>query len=236
MDEATSRVALVTGGNRGIGFEITRQLAERGMTVLLCARDPEKGAAAAEELSAAGGRVLPRELDVSDSDSVEWLASEVASDPGRLDVLVNNAGILYDTWQKPLSADLAVVHEAFETNFFGAWRMCQAFVPLMRRGGYGRVVNVSSEAGSLASMGAGTPAYSSSKAAMNALTRLVAGELGGSGVLVNSICPGWVATEMGGGSAPRSPSQGAASAVWAATLPDGGPTGGFFRDGEPLRW
>jgi len=98
LDEATSRVALVTGGNRGIGFEITRQLAERGMTVLLCARDPEKGAAAAEELSAAGGRVLPRELDVSDSDSVERLASEVASDPGRLDVLVNNAGILYDTW------------------------------------------------------------------------------------------------------------------------------------------
>ncbi|HYJ47786.1 MAG TPA: SDR family NAD(P)-dependent oxidoreductase, partial [Pyrinomonadaceae bacterium] len=134
------------------------------------------------------------------------------------------------------TADLLTVREAFETNTLGAWRMCQAFIPLLRRSAHGRVVNVSSESGSLASMGGGTPAYSVSKAALNALTRMLADELKSSGVLVNSVCPGWVATEMGGRDAPRSVEEGAASVVWAATIPDGGPTGGFFRDGEPLPW
>ena len=114
--------------------------------------------------------------------------------------------------------------------------MCLAFIPLLRRSAHGRVVNVSSESGSLAVMGGGTPAYGVSKAALNALTRMLADELRADRVLVNSVCPGWVATEMGGANAPRTPAEGAAGVVWAATLPDGGPSGGFFRDGEPLEW
>jgi NAD(P)-dependent dehydrogenase (short-subunit alcohol dehydrogenase family) len=153
----------------------------------------------------------------------------------RLDVLVNNAAIDYDTWQRGTDADLAVVHQALETNLFGAWRTCQRSIPLMRRHGWGRIVNVSSEGGSLASMGGGTPAYSVSKAALNALTRVLAGELRGSGVLVNAVCPGWVATDMGGPGG-RPVRAGAASVMWAVLLDDDGPTGGFFRDGRPLRW
>ena len=153
----------------------------------------------------------------------------------RLDVLVNNAGILYDDWQRPTTADMNIAHEAMETNAFGAWRMCQAFTPLLRRSRHGRIVNVSSESGSLAGMDGQTPAYSTSKAALNAITRLFAGELKSDGVLVNSICPGWVATDMGG-SGGRPVELGGASVVWGATLPDDGPTGGFFRDGKPLPW
>jgi NAD(P)-dependent dehydrogenase (short-subunit alcohol dehydrogenase family) len=128
----------------------------------------------------------------------------------------------------------SIVREAVEVNVFGAWRLAQAFTPRMRSAGWGRVVNVSSQAGSLASMGAGTPAYSTSKAALNALTRVLAAELRGTGILVNAVCPGWTATDMGGGGRPVP--EGAEGVVWAATLPDGGPTGGFFRDGKTLPW
>jgi NAD(P)-dependent dehydrogenase (short-subunit alcohol dehydrogenase family) len=156
-------------------------------------------------------------------------------DPGRLDVLVNNAAIHYDTWQQALGADLDVVREALETNTFGAWRTCRAFVPLLRRSDHGRIVNVSSGAGSLASMGGGTPAYNDSKVALNALTRMLAAELRGTGVLVNAVDPGWTATDMGGLGG-RSVEDGAAGVVWAATLPDDGPTGGYFYDGEAEAW
>ena len=229
------RVALVSGANRGIGLEVARQLARLGMTVILGARDPGRGRTAAERLAAEGLRALPRHLDVVDDGSIERLASQVSDELGRLDVLINNAGTLYDTWQRAVDADLVVVHEALETNRFGAWRLCAAFIPLMRQAGYGRIVNVSSEAGSLASMGGGTPAYSVSKAALNALTRKLAAELRGSGILVNAVCPGWVATDMGGRGG-RPVAEGAAGIVRAATLPDDGPTGGFFRDGRPLPW
>ncbi len=151
-------------------------------------------------------------------------------------MLVNNAGVLYDTWQRAENADFRTVREAFETNTLGAWRVSKAFIPMLRESARGRVVNVSSESGSLASMGGGTPAYSVSKAALNALTRMLADGLRRERILVNSVCPGWVATEMGGPGAPRTPEEGAAGVVWAATLPDDGPTGGFFRDGEPLPW
>lgn len=154
---------------------------------------------------------------------------------GRLDILVNNAGVLYDTWQSASNANLDTVQEAIATNTLGPWRMCQAFLPLIRQSQAGRIVNVSSEAGSLASMGASTPAYSTSKAALNAFTRLLAAELQGTGILVNAICPGWVATDMGGAGG-RPVADGAASIVWAATLPNDGPTGGFFRDSKPLPW
>ncbi len=150
-------------------------------------------------------------------------------------MLVNNAGILYDTWEQGITADLNVVHTALETNLFGAWRMCQTFLPLLRKSHAGRIVNVSSESGSLTNMGGGTPAYSVSKAALNALTRVLAAELSETGILVNAICPGWVATDMGGAGG-RPVSEGAAGIVWAAILPADGPTGGYFRDGNRIPW
>ncbi len=228
-------VGLVTGGNRGIGLEVCRQLVRHGFTTLLGSRDLKKGEQAAEKLVAEELEVSPRQLDVTDRESIDRLAAEVEADFGHLDVLVNNAGILYDTWQRAIGADLGVIHEALETNLFGVWRTSEAFVPLLCKSEHGRIVNVSSGAGSLTTMGGGTPAYSVSKAALNALTRMLAAELRASGVLVNSVCPGWVATDMGGGGG-RPVEDGAAGVVWAATLPDDGPTGGFFRDRRPVPW
>jgi NAD(P)-dependent dehydrogenase (short-subunit alcohol dehydrogenase family) len=170
-------------------------------------------------------------LDVADDDSVR----AATADLGRLDVLINNAAILYDTWQRGVEADLDVVREAFETNVLGAWRVAQAGIPLLRHSPAGRIVNVSSGAGALHDMGGGTPAYRTSKAALNALTRILAAELRHDRILVNAVCPGWVATDMGGGGG-RPVSEGAAGIVWAATLPDDGPTGGFFRDGRAIDW
>ena len=234
-DSGQSIVALVTGANRGIGLEVARQLAQKGMTVIMGTRILEKGLAAAEKLPEGEGRVMPYQLDVTDSKSIDQLTKWVEQEFGHLEILVNNAGILYDTWQRASTADLNVVQEAYATNTLGAWRVCQALLPLIRQSQSGRIVNVSSGAGSLASMGAGTPAYSTSKAALNAFTRLLAAELEGTGILVNAVCPGWVATEMGGAGG-RPVADGAAGIVWAATLPDDGPTGGFFRDGQPLSW
>jgi NAD(P)-dependent dehydrogenase (short-subunit alcohol dehydrogenase family) len=168
-------------------------------------------------------------------DAAQRAAVEVKTRYGRLDVLVNNAGVHYDTWQSVETADWKIVREAFEVNVFGAWRMAQAFVPMMRKVRSGRIVNVSSEAGSLASMGAGTPAYSTTKAALNALTRVLAGEVRDAGILVNAVCPGWTASDMGG-SGGRLVAEGAASVLRAVDLPDDGPSGGFFRDGKPLPW
>jgi NAD(P)-dependent dehydrogenase (short-subunit alcohol dehydrogenase family) len=236
MTNYSESVALVTGANRGIGLEVVRQLARLGFTVILGSRDERKGEEAAAELTRDGLKVQARRLDVTDERSVEELRRWVEGRFGRLDVLVNNAAILYDDWQRAENAAFDTVREAFETNTLGAWRVSKAFIPLLREGVGGRVVNVSSESGSLASMGGGTPAYSVSKAALNALTRMLADELKGDRILVNSVCPGWVATEMGGPNAPRTPAEGASGIVWAATLPDDGPTGGFFRDGDPLPW
>jgi NAD(P)-dependent dehydrogenase (short-subunit alcohol dehydrogenase family) len=230
-----THLALVTGANRGIGREVCRQLAAHGFSVLLGSRDLDKGEAAIRQLGAAPGEIEAVQLDVADPQSVEQLRDTVAARFGTLDVLVNNAAILYDTWQQARSTDLAVVQQALDTNLLGAWRMATAFLPLLQRSAHGRIVNVSSEAGSLAGMGGGTPAYSVSKAALNALTRMLADELRRDGILVNSVCPGWVATDMGGAGG-RPVAEGAASVVWAALLPDDGPTGGFFRDGEPLPW
>ncbi len=199
----TPRAALVTGANRGIGLEVCRQLAGRGWRVLLGARDCAKGQAAANRL---GGNVRAVALDLTDPDAPMRLRNEI----GYVDALVNNAGVHYDLWQRALDVDWRIVREAFETNLFGAWRMAQAFAPLMREAKWGRIVNASSGAGSLASMGAATPAYSTSKAALNAFTRVLTAELRGSGVLVNAVCPGWVATDMGG-TGGRPVAEGAAS-------------------------
>ncbi|MFJ6675489.1 SDR family oxidoreductase [Actinosynnema sp. NPDC091369] len=225
---ADAPVAVVTGGNRGIGLEVCRQLASLGHVVVLTARDAAKARSAAERLG-----VEHHRLDVTDDASVAELAGHLTGRHGRVDVLVNNAAIHYDTWQRASSADLGVVREAMETNFYGPWRVVLGLLPLLRAARSPRVVNVSSEAGSLASMGGGTPAYGTSKAALNALTLMLAAEL--PAMKVNAVCPGWVATDMGGPGG-RPVRQGAASVVWAATLPEDGPTGGFFRDGARVPW
>jgi NAD(P)-dependent dehydrogenase (short-subunit alcohol dehydrogenase family) len=220
----------VTGANRGIGLEVVRQLAAAGDTVILGSRDLARGEAAAAMIE---GDVHPHQLDVADPASAARLATTLTDRFGRVDILVNNAAIHYDTWQTATDADLTVVQEALNTNVFGVWHITQALIPLLRRSAHGRIVNVSSEAGSLAAMGAWAPAYNVSKVSLNALTRMWAADL--RGILVNSICPGWVATDMGGPGG-RPVKDGAAGIIWAANLPDNGPTGGFFRDGEPLPW
>ncbi len=227
-------VALVTGGNRGIGRETCRQLADRGFLVLLGARDMIAGDRAARELDPSGRRVRCLQLDVTRSETIVAAAAAIETEPGRLDVVVNNAAIGYDAARSGTTVDLDDVRRTFETNLFGAWEVIQVMLPLLRRSERGRIVNVSSEAGSLASMGAGTPAYSTSKAALNAMTRIVAAELRHERILVNAVCPGWTDTDMGRGGRPVE--EGAAGVVWAADLPDAGPTGGFFRDGDPVPW
>jgi NAD(P)-dependent dehydrogenase (short-subunit alcohol dehydrogenase family) len=235
MTDRPSRIALVTGANRGIGFEVCRQLAGHGFVVLLTARDAPKAERAVRNIGNVG-TVEPLVLDVADAPSIEKAVEVVASRYGYLDVLVNNAGINYDTWETAENADIDdTVRETIRTNLLGPWRICKAFLPLLRKSRAARIVNVSSEAGSLARMGAGPPAYQVTKAGLNALTRTLAGELRSAGILVNAVCPGWVATDMGG-SGGRPVADGAAGIVWAATLSDSGPTGGFFRDGKPLPW
>jgi len=227
------RVALVSGGNRGIGFEVCRQLAERGYMVVMGSREEERGRAAAEGLE---GNVIPYQLDVSDAGSVARIAAFLEEEFGRLDVLVNNAAISNDEGQRGVDADLDRVKESLEANLFGAWRLCETTIPLMRRNGYGRIVNVSTGLAALEDMGGGAPGYRVSKTALNALTRILASELRGSGILVNAVNPGWVQTDMGGSGATRPVEEGAEALVWAATLPNNGPTGGFFQDRRPVPW
>jgi len=227
------RVALVSGGNRGIGLEVCRQLAGRGITVVMGSRDAEQGRDAASNLP---DGVVVHQLDVSEPESVERLARSVEEEFGRLDVLVNNAAISNDEGQSGVDADLDRVKEALEANLFGAWRLCEVAIPLMRRNGYGRIVNVSTGLASLEDMGGGSPGYRVSKTALNVLTRILASELRGSGILVNAVNPGWVQTDMGGSGATRTAEEGAEALVWAATLPNNGPNGGFFRDREPVAW
>jgi NAD(P)-dependent dehydrogenase (short-subunit alcohol dehydrogenase family) len=227
------RVALVSGGNRGIGLEVCRQLAGRGITVVMGSRDAEQGREAAAGLP---DGVVVHQLDVADPESVERLAGSVEEEFGRLDILVNNAAISNDEGQRGVDADLDRVKEALEANLFGAWRLCEVAIPMMRRNGYGRIVNVSTGLASLEDMGGGSPGYRVSKTALNVLTRILASELRGSGILVNAVNPGWVQTDMGGSGATRTVEEGAEALVWAATLPNNGPNGGFFRGREPVAW
>jgi NAD(P)-dependent dehydrogenase (short-subunit alcohol dehydrogenase family) len=228
------RVALVSGGNRGIGRQVAAELAELGHRVALGSRDLAQGEEAAREL---GNGVVARQLDVTDEESISRCIEWIAGEYGRLDVLVNNAGITGGGWStSALDVDLDEVRDTLETNLFGAWRLTQVALPLMRRNGYGRIVNLSSGMGQLSDMGGRSPAYRLSKTGLNALTRIFTAELGGENILVNSCCPGWVRTDMGGRSAPRSVEVGADTPVWLATLPDDGPRGGFFRDRKAIPW
>ena len=228
------RVALISGGNRGIGREIARQLAGQGYRVVIGSRELAKGEEAAHEL---GQNVTAVQLDVTDEDSIVAAVASVERDLERLDVLVNNAGIVGGGWStNAVDADLDEVRRTLETNLFGAWRLTEEALPLMRKNGYGRIVNISSGMGQLSDMGGHSPAYRLSKTGLNVLTRMLTAELGEENILVNSVCPGWVRTDMGTQSARVSVEEGADTPVWLATLPDDGPRGCFFRNREPIPW
>ena len=229
-------VAVVTGGNRGIGYEICRQLGRAGMTVVLGARSEERGQRAERALVAEGHDVRYFKLDVTDAEQVTGTIDEVAKSFGRLDVLINNAAVAIDRRATTLDVDMDVLDRTLKTNFYGPILLCRACVPHMRQRGYGRIVNVSSGRGSFTKLASGGPGYRISKTALNAFTKILADEVAGSGILVNAMTPGWVHTRLGGLKAPRSVDQGADTAVWLATLPDDGPHGGFFRDREVFPW
>ncbi len=231
-----ARRALITGANRGIGFEIARQLAEGGMRVVLTARDTRRGQEACNRLVAEGLDVVFQRLDVTAPADIERLARWLEAELERLDVLVNNAGISID-WDVPATeVALDQVKGTLETNLIAPWRLCQRLVPLMEKHRYGRIVNVSSGRGSFSKLAAGHAAYRISKTALNALTCILADELKDKNILINAMTPGWVRTRLGGIRAPRSAKEGAETAVWLATLPDGGPTAGFFKDKSPFPW
>lgn len=234
---AETRVALVTGANRGIGQEIVRQLARLGIIAVIGSRSLEKGLAAAEPLEREGLVTPVVALDVTDEASVRAAVAQAMGPFGRIDILVNNAGILIDGPSARVAAiDDDIFAKTFETNVLGPARMIKAVLPMMREQAYGRIVNISSGLGQLSEMGAGWPAYRLSKTALNALTRTTAAELGEGDIKVNSMCPGWVRTDMGGPDAKRSVIEGADTAVWLATLPSSGPSSGFFRDRKPIPW
>lgn len=228
--ETQQRIALVTGANRGLGLETARQLVrDHGYVVWIGSRDLRKGEAAAKAIGQ-GARAV--ELDVANTNSVTRAIAQIKAECGQLDALINNAGMDYDMDQRASHANMDRVRTAFDTNFFGPWDLVVQALPLLRGSEAGRIVNVSSGAGSLSDMGGGTAGYGTSKAALNALTLKLAAELQADGIKVNSVCPGWVATDMGGGGRPIP--EGARGIVWAATLDHDGPTGCFSRDGRPI--
>lgn len=233
------KIALVTGANRGIGLEICRQLLAKNCLVILTSRDIEKGQLAIKNLGGNSDSLHYHQLDITNANSVSAIKLFVTEKFGRLDILINNAAINFDAWHTALDADLNQAHQTIEANLFGTWKMCQAFLPMMQAKNYGRVVNVSSISGSLANIAAIeaiAPAYSISKAGLNVLTIQLAKLVEGRDILINAIGPGWCKTDMGTSIAPRNVIEGATSIIWGATLPTGGPTGGFFRDGERLDW
>ena len=237
------KLAVVTGAARGLGLSVTRELATAGCLVLMVGRTAQTIEEAARGLQASGQNVLPHVADVTDAAAVAALAARLRDEFGRADILINNAGVLLEprNFAAPegasvLAVDPEIVAMTYACNALAPLRLIQAIVPLMRENGGGRIVNVSSGMGQLADMGGFWPGYRMSKAALNALTRLTAKELEESPVKVNAVCPGWCRTEMGGQDATRSADEGAQGIVWAALLPDDGPSGGFFRDGKPIDW
>ncbi|ACK70199.1 short-chain dehydrogenase/reductase SDR [Gloeothece citriformis PCC 7424] len=234
----TKKVAVVTGANRGLGFETCRQLAKNGIQVILTSRDEDKGLVAIEKLKSEKLKVAYYPLDVTYPESIDLLAKFIKDNYGRLDILVNNAGVLLGSSEDSsiFNAKIDTIRKSLETNVYGALQVCQTLIPLMKLHNYGRVVNVSSGMGQLTYMNGGYPGYRLSKTCINALTRIFADELKDTNILVNSVCPGWVRTDMGGPEATRTPEQGVDTIVWLAMLPDGSPSGGFYRDRKPLPW
>ncbi len=233
-------LAIVTGGSRGLGFETARQLGKLGYRLVIASKDKKRLEAAAKALQAQGYDVTAMPLDVASSRAVAAFGKWAAK-LGPAAVLVNAAGILPETsgaysgkGATVLGAGDKEVVATLTVNAIGAWRLCKVIAP--RLADNGRIVNVSSGMGALTEMGSGYFGYRGSKAALNVLTRTLANELKPRGIMVNSICPGWVKTDMGGPNATRTVEQGASGIVWAATLPPGGPSGGFFRDGQAIAW
>ena len=231
------RIAIVTGANRGIGREIARQLMKEDVFVVAGVRDPAKCAAATTDLRGGGDNAAAYPLDVNDTHNVRLFVEHVVKQHGAPSILVNNAGVFPES-STALVEDTptSLWRQTFETNLFGVVRMCREVIPHMKKLRYGRIVNMSSGMGQMSQMTGGSPAYRVSKAALNALTITLASELAGTGILVNSMSPGWVRTDMGGPDAPRSPEEAADTAVWLSLLPSSGPTGQFFRDRKPIPW
>lgn len=244
INKTDRRIAFVTGGNRGIGREIARQLALKGYHVLIGCRNAEKGGITVAELHKDGLMVDLQVVDVNDAESVTQTVNKIEKEYGRLDVLVNNAGIILDRGISVLEVEESVVKNTFETNFLGALRMTQAAVPLMKKRGYGRIVNLSSGLGAFEimsgqgpiQMGGASSAYRISKTMLNALTCLVAQDVADVGIKVNAACPGRIQTDMGGADAPSTVAEGADTIVWLATLDEKGPNGGYFRDRQQIAW
>jgi NAD(P)-dependent dehydrogenase (short-subunit alcohol dehydrogenase family) len=227
------RVALVTGAARGIGRGIAEGLAELGVVVAVAARSAQAADAAAAEIGRGAFGVV---LDVYDEESTRLAVETVVARTGRLDIVVNNAGGHYDAFVAPSAVADDDMRDAIELNLLGPWRLCRAAIPLMRKAGWGRIVNVSSRSGTFAATWSNAPAYGISKAALNMFTFQLADELKGSGILVNACCPGWVRSEMGGPDADKSIEEGADTPIWLATLPDDGPHGGMFGERQPIGW
>ncbi len=238
------KIVVVTGANRGIGFEICRQLAQKkNILVVLTSRDKAKGQEACRQLQRQEFSVNFAELDVASAAGIQTFRQYIEKEYGRCDVLINNAGVFVDRgiagkedFFGVLNSKVEDIRQTMETNVYGPLLLCQALVPLMKKNNYGRIVNMSSGMGQFAEMGGGYPAYRISKVSLNALTRIFHAELEGTNILINSMCPGWVKTDMGGPSAQRSVEEGADTAVWLATLPDNGPSGKFFRDRKEIPW
>ena len=234
---SAKKIAIVTGANRGIGKEIARQLMKENVFVVLGTRVLAKGEKALEEIQGRRGQGIAFVLDVNDTKNVKRFVDKVVKEYGAPSILVNNAGVYPEsTDSKVVDTPTSMWRETFETNVLGAVRMCREVVPHMAKLRTGRIVNISSGLGQLHQMGEGSPAYRVSKAALNALTRTLASEVAIKGILVNSMSPGWVKTDMGGEEAPRSVEEGADTAVWLCMLPSNGPTGQFFRDRKPIPW
>jgi NAD(P)-dependent dehydrogenase (short-subunit alcohol dehydrogenase family) len=227
------KIAIVTGGNRGIGFEICRQLARMGIKVILTARDESKGKDAVRKLQYEGLDVVFYSLDITDEQSIKRLAGWVEQTFNRIDILINNAAINIDEDCTALKADINKIKETMETNVYGPLRLCQALVPIMRKNNFGRIVNVSSGAGALNEMTTGSPGYRISKTALNVITKLLGNELVATNITVNSLCPGRIRTDMNP-NGERSVEQGADTAIWLAD--ENVETGKFFRDRKEIPW
>jgi NAD(P)-dependent dehydrogenase (short-subunit alcohol dehydrogenase family) len=236
MQSTNKKVAIVTGANRGIGFETCRQLCQLGIVTILTSRDESKGRSAVSLLRKVDSDLLFHQLDVADKDSIVRLRKFVSDKFNRCDILVNNAGVFLDRGVSILNLEEEILKETIQINSLGALNMYQEFLPLMQDVGYGRIVNVSSSMGSISGMGGGSAAYKLSKLLMNGMTRIMAAEIGQEDIKINAMAPGWVRSDMGGSNAPRTLSQGADTIIWLATLPADGPSGGFFEDRTPAAW